>query len=425
MGPLRSNGVEKFATAVIFMMPVLALTSSAGMSVVQLLILLMSAAYVGKGYLAYCAQYRRQLAWIMLGFGGYFAISLGRLLVFHQTIHTLDGPSRLLFALTCIGFVAYFRPRIRWFWIGVCCAAIGSGVLALVQHYIFGMYRAVGFTYHAITFGDLALALGVMSLCALSEFRKTRLAYLPVTALLCGLLASVLSESRGSWIALLFVVVPLLIYGRSIYGRRIVLAVVLMGVMSVLAYFIPATGVAERVGEAIMNAHAYINSGDANNSGGIRLELWKASWMMFVDHPWFGVGRDSFHDALQSLLAQGRLQPSRALTYASSHNDVLNFLATGGLVDCSFLLLMYFGPLCIFLSVLRKAHSEYHAAALAGVILVACFVAFGLTDVMFWLMAPKVFYGMMVCTLIGFCLAPFGSELARAADDTHAVPMNT
>jgi len=401
---LPSIGMEKLATGIMFMMPVLALSSSGGMSAAQLFILLLCGWYVRKGCFDHCVQYHCQLAWIALGFGGYFVVSLARLLWFHQAIHTLDGPSRLLFALSCIVFVAYFRPRIRWFWLGVCAAAIGSGALALCQHYVFGMSRAVGFTYHAITFGDLALALGVMSLCAVADFRGTRLAPLPILALLLGLLASVLSESRGSWVALLFVVPPLLYYGRRTHARGMLFAVALMGVAVVLAYLIPATSVAARVHEAGMNARLYFMNGDASSSGGARLELWKASWMMFVDHPWIGVGRESFHDALQILLQQGRLQPSRALIYASSHNDVLNFLATGGLVDFTFLLLMYFAPLCFFMSVLKRARGDRHAAALAGVILIACFFAFGLTDVMFWLMAPKIFYGMMVCGLIGFCL---------------------
>ncbi len=111
------------------------------------------------------------------------------------------------------------------------------------------------------------------------------------------------------------------------------------------------------------------------------------------------------------------MQDSPALTYSSSHNDVLHFLATGGLLDFACLLMMYGGPLVFFMRVLRHgeatqatgsaataAQSADQTPALMGLVLVMCFIAFGLTDVMFWLMLPKVFYVMMLGVLTGYCM---------------------
>ena len=402
-GRFQGDVAINISSCIMFLMPALALTTSFGTGLTQLLILLLFAWYANKGAGAVYADHRRALALILAGFGGYFLVSLLRLLYFHQPLHTLDGPFHLLLSLSGIGFIAHARPRIRWFWFGLCVGAVGAGALALTQRLVHGVDRVEGYTLHAITFGDLALALGVMSLCSVSEFRKTRLAFLPLAALLCGVTASILSGSRGGWLALPLAAVPLFLCRRAIHGRAIVSALGLMSVLCVLAYLLPATGIARRVAEAASDMRLYFNHGDAGTSVGARLELWKASWMMFTEHPWLGVGREAFFDTLQLFVRQGKLQQSPALAFSSSHNDLLNFLATGGLLDASFLLLMYCGPLFFFLSVLRKAESA-SAAALAGAILVTCFIGFGLTDVMFWLMAPKMFYGMMVCALIGFCL---------------------
>ena len=402
----RGAGPERLATAILFLMPALALTTSFGIGLAQLLILFVFAWQANRGVCAIYAGHGRALAPILAGFGGYFLVSLLRLVYFKQGLHTLDGPFHLLLGLSGIGVIAHARPRIRAFWFGLCVGAIGAGALALAQRLLYGSDRVQGFTHHAITFGDLALALGVMALCAVSELRKTRLAFLPVAALLCGLAASVLSGSRGGWIALLLVAVPLLVYRRGIGARTIVAALGLTLVLCVGAYFVPATGIAHRLAEAASDVRLYVGHGDASTSVGARLELWKASWMMFAEHPWLGVGRDGFYDALQRLAQEGKLQQSPALTYSSSHNDVLNFLATGGLLDGSFLLLMYCAPLFFFLSVLKNGDSARRAVALAGVLLVCCFIGFGLTDVMFWLMAPKTFYGTIVCALIGLCLPP-------------------
>jgi O-antigen ligase len=198
---------------------------------------------------------------------------------------------------------------------------------------------------------------------------------------------------------------PLLRFGGKMQGRMLWYGAAIVLLACVGSYFIPATGVARRVAEAISDVDQYYAAQNAGTNVGIRLELWKASLMMIVEHPWLGVGREAFHSTLQTLAAQGRLQHSLALDYSSSHNDVLHTLATGGILDLSFLLLMYAGPLLFFWKVLKQGEGERTALGLAGVVLVVSFIGFGLTDVMFWLMITKVFYTMMVCTIMGFCLA--------------------
>ncbi len=395
------------ASAAVFLLPILAIVTSFGMSLIQL-VMLFTVAFLGRHtLLAFYREHGGILRWIVLGFAGYFVVSLIKKFVFDMSVSVLDGPSRLLFALSCIVFVVVLKPRLRWFWVGVCIAGVSSAIFAVLQRVILDMGRVEGYMHHAISFGDLSLAMGLLSLCALSEFRKTNLVMLPFASLACGLLASILSGSRGGWIALFFVLLPLLYYGRGIHGKSIMLAISAALVLFAVAYAIPATGVAHRIEQAFSEVSLYFNQGNATTSVGIRLELWKASWIMFSSHPILGVGRDQFFPTLQMLAQQGVLPVSPALEFSSSHNDILHFLATGGLLDLSFLLFMYVAPLRIFLAVLNHPEgrsSSAAPAALAGVFLVMCFIGFGLTDVMFWLMIPKVFYGMMVCVLIGFCL---------------------
>jgi hypothetical protein len=55
--------------------------------------------------------------------------------------------------------------------------------------------------------------------------------------------------------------------------------------------------------------------------------------------------------------------------------------------------------------VLQQPGTAGKTPALMGLILVLCFIAFGLTDAMFWLMTPKMYFIMFTCVLIGLCLA--------------------
>lgn len=404
---------ELFGNGLMFLLPALVLTTRDSMTVIQAIMLVAVLAAGRARWAAVLRLHGRAVRWIGFGFIGYFLVSLLRLVVFEQPLRTLDGPFRLLLALSCIGFVCLYRPAQRWFWLGMCVGSVGAGIVALAEWLTLGVDRVEGFTHHAITFGDLAVAMGVMSLCSLSEWRGGRWAWLPVVALVSGLAASVLSGSRGGWVGLLLVVPPLLHYGSAVHGRRIVYAVLAVLALCVVAYFVPATSIERRTLDAVREVQRWFAADDATTHVGVRLELWKASWMMISEHPWLGVGRDNFFSALNALHAAGRLQASPALIYSSSHNDLIHTLATGGLLDFSLLLVMYLGPLLFFLRVLAQPGGEGRTAALAGMSLVVCYIGFGQTEVMFWLMMPKIFYGMMVCVLAGLCLNAGPSVLKR------------
>jgi O-antigen ligase len=416
--PTAARSVDRPRAAagmLMFALPALALTTTFGMFLVQLLVLLSTAWLWNKGLSAFYAANARAIRLLVIAFTGYFLVSLARFLVYHEDLHILDGPSRMMFALSCIGFVGFLRPPIRWFWLGLCIGTIGAAAIGMWQWLVLGMDRVEGFTHHSISFGDLSVAMGVMSLCAWSQFRNSRLAFLPVLAMLCGVLASIASGSRGAWLGLLLVLLPMLRYGSAVHGKRLAYGVGAALAFALLAYAVPATGIAKRMGEAVDDVQRYAATRDATTHLGVRFELWQASLMMIAEHPVAGVGRDAFRPALLELARQGRVQQSPALVYSSSHNDVLHTLSTGGLADFSFLMLIYGAPLAFFWKSLHSGAAR-SAPALAGLLLVICFIGFGLTDVMFWLMIPKSFYAMMVCALTGFCLANDAQPAARPTE---------
>jgi len=400
--PLTENG-GPLAAALLFCFASLGL-SSTGLVVIQLVTLIIfirNFQPILRGY----QQYWNELSGVVLAFSLFFLVSVLRLIIDQPSISILDGPTRLLVGLAAIGVIYYLRPPIRYFWLGLCLSTFLAAVMSIYQVTSGQLPRAVGFTRHPITFGDLALVSGLMAVCGLSVLRGTRLAWLPAFGLLCGLVASMMSSSRGGWIALPVVMIPLLHYGKPIFGRRLLLICAAAVAACLLAYFLPATDVAARLALIHTEIDRYFTLHDATTSIGIRLELWRASLMMFADHPLLGVGRHGFDAALHALAASGRLQNSPALTFSSSHNDLLHFLATGGLLDTSLLLMMYGAPLFYFRGQLRRADLGQHAPALAGMILVSAFITFSMTDVMFWLMMTKVFYVVMLCCLIGLCVA--------------------
>lgn len=256
--PLPETG-SPFASALLYALPVLALAGEAGVGAAQLAVLLL---FVFR-FRPVCNVYRQywfELAGVMAAFGAWFAVSLARALLDRgpSPVHALAAPALALLGLGCIGAMYHLRPRAHQLWTGLCAASVVAALLA-IYHILGGTgARAPGLPPYALTFGDLALACGLMGLCGLGALRNTRQAWLPIVAMLCGMIASILSGSRG-WLAMALALIPLFIYGRALSDRRLL---ALCGLALALACVMPAIGVAGRLGDAIEEARRYLASGD-------------------------------------------------------------------------------------------------------------------------------------------------------------------
>jgi O-antigen ligase len=166
------------------------------------------------------------------------------------------------------------------------------------------------------------------------------------------------------------------------------------------------TGVAERVGQGVHDVTVYFSGGSAFSNLGIRLELWKGASMLIAEHPLTGQGIDSYQAALARYVAQGRLDPV-VLPMPHVHNDALQALVTGGIVGFSIWLATLVAPFVFFARALvpdAQGGKRRLALALAGMLVVASYFSFGLTEVIFWSMKGSMFYALMIFLLMGFCL---------------------
>ena len=120
-------------------------------------------------------------------------------------VRSLDRATKYFLALPCWLYLLRWPPPVNVLWWGFACGGLGAGLVALYQRLVLGWERAAGFT-NAIQFGGLAILLALM--CALvlavcwQHITRTLRAALLV-GLMMGVLASLLSLSRGSWLALL------------------------------------------------------------------------------------------------------------------------------------------------------------------------------------------------------------------------------
>nr|WP_290701667.1 O-antigen ligase family protein [Halomonas sp. UBA3074] len=283
-----------------------------------------------------------------------------------------------------------FTPSPHWLWLGVCCGAFGTGVIAIYERAIVGLQRADN-GINAIPFGNLSLLMGVLSLVAgIYYFQKHRQLYygllvFAISAAFMGFLASLLSGTRGGWVSIPFLAALLLPATKHLIKpkiRNVALLFIVFIIVAIIAY--PSTGVWLRLVAIFDDIYQYFITESANSSLGIRFELWRAGWYMFKESPLMGVGEGGVQEWLNALTAEGILY-ERIADYPQLHSDMIDTLARRGVVGFISLLLLYLAFAAAFTKKLLQPEDNLRMRLLAvsGAMLIIAFFDFGLTQAMF------------------------------------------
>lgn len=386
-----------------FLLPFLSLVTSFGVNLASFLFLA-SALIFFKPSRDALVRHWPQVRWVVLAFLLHFLFVLACALLRGERLSVQEKPLRMLLSVSALVLVVAMRAPRRALWWGASAGAVAALPFIAWQRLVLHIDRPGGFV-NSITFGDLAMLLGLLSLAGAIDMRdRPRDAVLAGAGALAGLAASVLTGTRGSWAA---VVLALLVLGRHVRGidsRRV--RALLAGGVAVLAaaWFTPALGVQERFAQGISDARIWYEGGTVWTNVGTRLELWKGAIMLIREHPVLGMGFDACRVRLADYAQAGRLDPL-VLQLPHLHNDVLQALATGGVVGFVLWATTLVAPLRFFLRRLgQDARGPQFAVALGGAFVVLGYVGFGLTEVIFWSMKGSLFYALMVFVLMGFCL---------------------
>jgi O-antigen ligase len=345
-----------------------------------------------------------QVRWVVLAFLLHFLYVLASTLVRGAAMSSVEKPARMFFAASAMLVVLATNAPRRALWWGVSAGTLAG--LPFVAWQRFGLHiDRPGGLINAITFGDLAVLLGLLALAGAIDLRQSpRQALLASLGALGGVAASVLTGTRGGWLALAPAALLLLRHARALDGARarVLLAagVALLGA----AWFVPALGVQQRFMQGIIDARTWYAGGSVWTNVGTRLELWKGAAMLIGEHPLFGMDFAACRMRLAEYAQHGLLDPM-VLTLPHLHNDVLQELATGGVVGFLTWVAILAAPGLFFLRQLSAGmRAPQFAPALAGALVVSGYVCFGLTEVIFWSVVGSLFYALMVFMLMGFCL---------------------
>ncbi|MFC0253416.1 O-antigen ligase family protein [Massilia consociata] len=408
--------MQRWIGFLVFLFPFLSLITPSGIGFSSVIFVLAALCVPRKAWGA-LAPHWREIRWVVAAFAFNFLFAAVCVWARPETrLDYLDNPSRMLLGLSAAALVVLARPPRAVLWWGVVAGAVCALPFVGYQRIVLGDPRPGGWL-NAITFGDIALCLGLVALAAAIDYRhSTRKALLPAFGAVAGLAATVMSGTRGGWIALVLAAILFLTYARLLRSRRVRLLLVGSFALFASTFFIPAFGVQQRVGEGVRDVQTWLDGGSAFTNVGVRLELWTGAAQLIAERPLFGLDPETVRAGLRRLAAEGRIQDV-VLPFEHLHNDALQALATGGVFGLLAWIGILAAPFAFFARSLgRGAHAGAHAGApmrqlmpqfapaLAGMLVVLSYFSFGLTEVIFWSLKGSMFYALMVFLLMGFCL---------------------
>ncbi len=310
--------------------------------------------------------------------------------------------------LPAIGVMFWFSGRrvhtVTALWVGTTAGAWIAGLTAAIEVVFLDDKRAAG-VVNSITFGNLALVMGAVSLVLhrlIDLPRRTALSA-SAGAVTLGLFASVLSGARGGWLIIPVLAAVLLWSMRPELtpGRLALIGLGFVGVVSVatvMADGMPTSRASAGVANVSVYAAAEPDSESASSSEGARLEAWRSASEAFREHPITGIGWGNLGDRFDRDVELG-LRNERIATFEHAHNQLLGAAANGGVIGLAAVTALFLVPLRIFARSLWSRQPREHTLGLCGVVVLVSFAVFGLTEAVLENLAPVTFLAVVVAAL--------------------------
>lgn len=342
----------------------------------------------------------------------------------------LDLPSRYLLVIPLFLVLTKCRLSSNLLLISVSLGCLTIGSTSIYQSFALGQSNTSGALGHHIIFGNIAAMLAATVL-VLGFMLRHQGRWIPIVtgiAFLSASTATWLSSARGAWLTLLVLIIlmPILIAQHKAWLKSLI-TLAITAIFAAFLYNTPSTNVKQRVDSAVHNIKHYPNPGGAFTSVGARLEMWQTASIIFSEHIVFGSGPRTFNQEGRKLVDKGTVRRFGD-NYKHAHNQVLNTLASTGLIGLLALIALNLGPICLAWPYLAsRAKTQTHAITdthhvFATLVLVTSlgFVISGLTESVLDRHAAVMFYLILVS--VGLSQLPFTTAPARAPQSTLPRP---
>ncbi|WDZ95090.1 O-antigen ligase family protein [Herbaspirillum sp. WKF16] len=373
--------MNRFTSFAVFLYSAISLIVPSGFSVGSGLLVLGSVVLLERRRRAPLSREDRALIAVFLF---YFAVSVGMNLLHHEIVKEYDLPLRFLLAVPALLLLRAYPPAPGFFWGGLAVGGMLAGLFAGYQNLGLHIERAGGHT-NPIQYGNISFIIGMLSLAGIGWALRQDRSRSWIVALtiggVMGLLGSLFTGSRGSWMAFPFCLLALYAcYGGEIEKRHVWRIVGVVLAAAIVVFAVPRTGVRERAELAWREAAMYMKNKNAETSIGTRMEMWRTGYLAAADSPLLGMGKAGFVAWESAQIDAGRIDP---FMRENNHvyNEWLDAVVKRGLPGLAALLLLYFVPLRYFFRRFRSGAERARPYAVGGIILIINYICFGFSQV--------------------------------------------
>lgn len=381
--------------------PALVLTVKGGMNTAFAVIALVSIYLIATSSIPFrvmmADRTTKLFTWAMAS--GALGIAINQ--IYYQQFDPHPFDSELRFVLAILIFVALKHSNARF--TTVLEYAFPLGVLTALlytQLNFAGQGRLRTEFLDSIHLGGIAMLLGFLSLYSINWLRKDPVPLLALKLLgfAAGIYMVIQSGTRGAWLAL---PVLLFLWFATLKNRIISIPKVLVLIIIVcLASYSFIKIVHVRVGAAITQITDYAN-GKKESPTASRLELWKASFLLFKENPVLGIRPDSINAELTALRDAGAINDTTLYVgKGEMHSEIAARVAKYGLFGLIATLAVVLVPGWLFYRALRSREPAVSGSAKMGLCVVVSFFILGLTVENYNIKMVAAFYSLTVAVML-------------------------
>ncbi|MEZ7766626.1 O-antigen ligase [Haemophilus parahaemolyticus] len=342
---------------------------------------------------------------IFIAISFYFLTVLFFILFHGEKMKLIDNPLRAFLFLSVTIFMVYSAVKLDVLLYSIPLGSFIAGLVALYQYYILHLPAAFN-EQMKIQSGDIAMSLGLFSLVIalyLFEIKQNKFALLAVIAGSFGVLASVLSFTRGGWVGFPIILITILYIYRNILSKKLLSAVVL----SILIGGISLSTNEQLINRIldVKNNLIHYSENSKDGSIGARLDMWKMGGYAFIEHPISGWSLKALDEYKKNLADKGIV--SREFTvYSHLHNQFIDELAKKGILGGVAILGIFLFPLYSFYRKQKKFLNNKKIKLLTtlGIIHVLATMFYCLTQVFFAHNSGNIFYFFVLLVFWSFMI---------------------
>ena len=298
-------------------------------------------------------------------------------------ITSIEKPLKIVLVIPCFYYLRLNPPKTEWLWRGCIIGCVGAATLAAYHIFFVGLPRAGQGYINENFFGGISLLLALLCACAWLDpaWKSKNKRLLLLLGFVCGLFASILSGSRGSWLVFLII---LMLVGfwqiRQKKGKTILLISSLFMATAVFVWSVPQFRVQQRVQMAYDEVHAFYKNGTNDTSVGARLAMWSQGYRLYKEKPVFGWTQKGFKDEWLQWIEREQVDPWLK-EVVHLHSDMIDTAVKRGTVGLIIMLSCHVTCFMFFFNKFR-AHKYCNTVALtvAGMLLPVFFFCIGLTE---------------------------------------------